>query len=71
MKCPHFWVERTDGYVEQCTPAICLMCGEYGCRCSIDEELRTMSTQIKARRLELFTRLGFAGKEHSLEKELK
>lgn len=67
-RCNHFWVERIDGYEEQCTAAICLICGEYGCHCNI--KTRLMSSKMKKRRMELFKKLGFAGNNHKLEHEL-
>lgn len=61
--CNHFWVERKDGYEEQCTPAICLVCGEYGCFCKLNNP--------SERRKELFEQLGINGNNHELQKRLK
>lgn len=32
-ECDHVWVARLDGCEEQCGPAICQVCGKYGCYC--------------------------------------
>lgn len=64
--CKHFWVERTDGWAEQCTAAICLICGEYGCRCKIK-----VPDSLLDRRIELFDKLGVAGNNHEIEKSLQ
>jgi len=34
-KCNHSWRERTDGYVEQCCPVVCIECGAFGCSCDV------------------------------------
>jgi len=31
--CKHDWVNRTDGYEEQCGAAVCLKCGAFTCWC--------------------------------------
>lgn len=68
-QCNHFWVERKDGYEEQCTAAICLICGEYGCMCKVDSQIRDMPDKWRKRRLKLFHDLAINGNEHELEKE--
>ena len=67
MECNHFWVKRLDGYEEQCTAAICLICGKYSCRCN----LAAVPEKLKERRLKLFNELGINGNAHELEKSLK
>ena len=32
-KCQHDWRRRAGGYEEYCSPAICIKCGAFGCRC--------------------------------------
>ncbi|MBN2377041.1 MAG: hypothetical protein JXD22_11610 [Sedimentisphaerales bacterium] len=69
--CKHFWVERTDGYEEQCGAAICLICGEYDCECKVRKELYWKSEAYKVRRMELFKTLGIAGNKHDIEKRIE
>lgn len=57
----HDWVFRTDGYIEQCAPAICTICGEYSCLCRVERELgRPLTTD----EFEVFDRRGIAGNNH-------
>jgi len=63
--CSHKWVERLDGYEEQCGPAICCLCGEYGCWC--EAKWRDMSDEEKL----LFRKNGINGNMHELEIALK
>ena len=69
--CNHFWVARKDGYEEQCAPAICLICGEYGCYCRLRDTLKGMPPVLELRRKILFKELGINGEDHKIEKELK
>ena len=32
--CEHDWVNRGDGWEEQCGAAVCLECGAFGCWCN-------------------------------------
>ena len=53
--CEHDWVKRTDGYEEQCMPAVCVKCGAFGCYCDAlrdvfgreerDKKIRDMETR--------------------------
>ncbi len=63
--CKHEWVERLDGYEEMCVPAICRLCGKYGCGCKA--EWGEMSDKQKTN----FHRHGINGDDHELEKWLK
>ena len=69
-KCNHFWVDRKDGYEEQCSAAICIICGEYGCYCVLKREKENMSDSLWERRLTLFDELGIDGNGHEIEKSL-
>ncbi len=60
--CNHFWVERTDGYEEQCGAAICNKCGKYGCYC--DAQYGRMTEERK----QIFHQSGIPGNDHQLEK---
>ena len=31
--CEHIWRYRSDGWEEECVPAICIDCGAFGCGC--------------------------------------
>jgi hypothetical protein len=64
-ECEHKWVHRTDGYVEQCYPAICIKCGKYGCAC--DAKYADMSKEEK----EEFDNNGIPGNKHELEEKIK
>ena len=70
MECEHFWVERKDGYEEQCGPAICLICGEYGCECKFRRQIENLSEIEKKRRWKLFEELGIDGNKHHIEESL-
>jgi len=63
--CDHKWVERLDGYEEQCGPAICNKCGLYGCCC--DAKWGEMSDEERS----IFERSGINGNDHEIEKRLK
>lgn len=60
--CEHNWVLRTDGYEEQCIPAICTKCGMYGCACHA--KFYAMS---KEKRIEFFAK-GIPGNNHQIER---
>ncbi len=64
MGCKHDWVHRTDGYEEQCTPAICRICGAYGCLCSIGHPLTQQAYDD-------FIRRGIPGNSHEIERRLR
>lgn len=70
-ECNHFWVKRKDGYEEACGPAICLLCGKYGCYCKFQKEIEILPVGLRDRRKELFEQLGIDGNEHEIEKSLK
>ena len=67
-KCNHFWVERKDGYEEQCGASICLVCGKYGCYCKL--KISETPRNLRERRKQLFYELGINGDKHKLEKEI-
>jgi len=67
MECSHFWVARTDGYEEQCSPAICLVCGKYGCWCNFMSSIRDLPEWMQERRKQLFNDLGIEGNNHEIE----
>lgn len=60
----HDWVFRVRGYVEDCGPAICTICGQYGCWC--DAGYSHMSPERKSD----FFRRGIRGNNHEIEKRL-
>lgn len=39
VKCQHEWHYDEDGYVEQCVPAICILCGQKGCAHDVGDRL--------------------------------
>lgn len=61
-KCDHDWVNRTDGYEEQCGPAICTKCGRYGCWCTANYDRMTPEQQKR------FKARGIPGNDHEIEK---
>ncbi len=63
----HDWVLRTDGYEEQCTPAICKKCGKYGCLCDVRRDLGHSLDVLES---EHFHMSGIPGNDHELEKSL-
>lgn len=69
-KCRHFWVHRKDGYEEQCGPAICLICGKYGCMHDFEAEVKKLPNHLHDRRRSLFKSLGINGNDHKLERKL-
>jgi hypothetical protein len=71
-KCKHDWVERIDGYEEQCTAAICRRCGAYGCRCNWLKSLN-LPTGIRPtpEQESYFRTNGIPGNDHEIEKRLK
>jgi hypothetical protein len=60
--CQHDWVNRTDGYEEQCGAAICTKCGKYGCWCDVG--YLKMSKEEK----EDFGKRGISGNDHEIKK---
>jgi len=71
--CEHFWIERKDGFEEMCTPAICLLCGEYGCICNLTDSTKflRLAVKMRERRKGLFYSLAIDGNKHEIEKELR
>jgi len=69
LKCPHIWVNRTDGDEEECTPAICVLCGKYGCICKL--KLYDYSNAIKVRIKNFFYDNKMLGANHDLERSIK
>lgn len=65
QQCNHKWVLRIDGYEEQCEPAICCLCGLYGCWC--DAKWREMTDEQQ----KAFKENGINGNNHELKKRLK
>lgn len=59
--CNHKWVERLDGFEEQCGAAICILCGRYGCYC--DAKWSTMTKKEK----KAFAKNGINGNDHVIE----
>jgi len=69
--CNHFWVARDDGYEEQCRPAICLYCGEYGCYCYFQlDNLKGLTAAARVVRIGIFEQLGVPGNNHELERQI-
>ena len=72
--CEHNWVYRKDGWEEQCVPAICTICGEYGCFCDF---MRTSMKYDKANIEEkkeiydYFIKEGINGDNHYIENRMK
>jgi hypothetical protein len=69
--CEHFWVNRTDGYEEECGPAICLLCGQYGCYCDFLKTIEYYPQKIKERRKKIYKELGIDGNKHEIENSLE
>ncbi len=69
INCPHIWVHRTDGYEEQCTPAICIICGTYGCICKL--KVCDYSEGIKDNLKQFFYSNAISGNDHDLERSIK
>jgi hypothetical protein len=63
--CSHDWVNRTDGYEEQCGAAICTICGEYGCWC------RAKWSEMTDEQKKDFEARGITGNNHELRDKLK
>lgn len=36
--CNHKWRYRKDGHEEGCGPAVCIICGAFGCFCDVDRD---------------------------------
>ena len=63
--CQHKWVQRLDGYEEQCIPAICVKCGKYSCGCKTDYGKMTEEQRGE------FSTSGINGNSHEIEKRRK